>query len=68
MSAAHDRLRKIERRLEEVGAQPLYTKKQVRALDDVQADMALRAEIDRLALLMRLEAESQTLPARRKTT
>ena len=65
ISTVHHRLKKIEQRLAERGAEPVYTKKQVKHLDDIQAEMALRAETDRLALLVKLEAEQATTVSRR---
>lgn len=65
MPSVHGRLKKVEQRLAERGAQPVYTRKQVNRLDDLQAEMALRAETDRLALLVKLEAEQSTTVTRR---
>jgi hypothetical protein len=66
MSTVHDRLRAIERLLGRLGGR-LYDDTDIDGLDEVQAELTLRGETDRLAQLARLESEQHTLPSRRNS-
>jgi hypothetical protein len=63
--SVQDRLKAIEHQLTRMGAQRILLDDEIDQLDDMQADMALRGETDRIAQLSRLEAEQRTLPDRR---
>ena len=63
MSSVHDRLKAIEGRLAYRGAERILLDHEIDGLGDAQAEMALRGESDRLAQLVRLEAEQHTFLA-----
>lgn len=67
MSTVHNRLKTIEGRLAYRGAERALLDDEIDGLDDVQAEMALRGESDRLTSLVRLEAEQNDMPNRRRT-